>query len=424
MSHQSIKWSGSLKAKKKSELQNICRALEIQFKPEAIKLDLEQEILTALRAKSSLQSDPRFEGISYARNSSPSSPPGSGPTRSSSRRAAVIINKPTRPLSSSRRVERQESGEDDNQDDDEAQPRARRGSEGSKAASNPPSRPSSRRKSLVTTLDEQVQSLPSSAELVNASAELVNAIGTAGGEVENAISQASQKIESTKAIQFMKQTSSQAITKVGDASLGVAEVTLSGFQATQYALSSPWNIWALQILAELAYVFYSLVPMDHKMLRARSAPDYLVRLPAPLAAAIALLTSERFLRPLLEYIILTVLAPLTLASLVNFAPPPTSTRRGLLDRLSQLKPSPLTFSATRLAGLVLIHALFRPTARFGWPATSALESQDEFLNLGVVAYTCKNADLVGLESLQFVTSALGLTLGLHQLLSQAVSTSA
>lgn len=50
----------------------------------------------------------------------------------------------------------------------------------------------------------------------------------------NVIHHASRTIDASPAVKLVKQTGSQAITKVNNLSVNAAELTLSGLQATQY----------------------------------------------------------------------------------------------------------------------------------------------------------------------------------------------
>lgn len=410
----SPKWSGTLKSKKKADLQDICRELNIEFRSDTLKADLEQNIQITFQQKPHLQSDARFEELitsSVNSNSTRNTSPDSTAPRASSRRTATSKVNKTTPASRASGDHVLDNDLDDEPKEDEINKRTKLDS---KAAT----RSSPRRKSLVDGLRD---SLPSSDQLTKA-------VGEAEKQVEHAIHHASSKLGSSQVTRRIKHASEQAMNKVEVVSTQVAEIALDGVQGTQYALSSPWNIWSLKIFAELSYVYYSLVPIDYQTLLHKSSNEYLVKLPNSIHAGIHLLRSAHFLRSLLEYSVLTIIAPLVIASLVNFAPPPNSRNsQGWVQRLTQLKPSPLTFSATRLAIVVLLHLVFRPSIRYGWPITTLstgtvqgeefLRSSSEFGQDGLL--NCRNSQILGLEVLQFVMSAFGVTLGLHQLLSSS-----
>ncbi|KAH9818906.1 hypothetical protein DFH28DRAFT_1123275 [Melampsora americana] len=353
----SPKWSGTLKSKKKADLQDICRELNIEFRNDALKAELEKNIQNTLQQNPQLQSDPRFEELI-----TPSA-------HSNSLNCRRSVTSKVKSAARTPDDEEQDDDLDDEPKEDDIKTR------------NPPK--------------------ASTKEF--------------GGWLTHVIHHASSKLGASQVTRQIK------------------HATLGGVQGTQYALSSPWNIWSLKIFAELSYVYYSLVPIDHQALLHRSSNQYLVKLPNSVHAGIHLLKSAHFLRSLLEYSVLTIIAPLVIASLVNFAPPPHSRNsKGWLQRLSQLKPSPLTFSATRLAIVVLLHLVFRPSIRFGWPTTTthttSLVQREEFLRPGSdliqdEVLNCQNSQLLGLEVLQFVLSGLGVVLGLHQLLSSSVKVS-
>lgn len=76
-------------------------------------------------------------------------------------------------------------------------------------------------------------------------------------DLRNAISQASMKIDSTKPVKLIKEASSQAIHKLGCATTSLAELSLRGFQATQYVESrSPFPSlrWFFSLTSCLIYL--------------------------------------------------------------------------------------------------------------------------------------------------------------------------
>ncbi|EGG05478.1 uncharacterized protein MELLADRAFT_78090, partial [Melampsora larici-populina 98AG31] len=197
----SSKWSGTLKSKRKADLQDICRQLNIEFRTDALKADLEQNIQITFQQKPHLQSDPRFEELitssvnANTLNGTRNTSPDSTAPRASSRRSVTSKAKPA-----------SRTSEDQDQDDDldDEPPK-----NNSKAAA----RSLPRRKSLVDGLRD---SLPSSDRITKA-------VGEAEKQVEHAIHHASSTLGSSQVTRRIKQASGQAINKVEVVSTQVAE---------------------------------------------------------------------------------------------------------------------------------------------------------------------------------------------------------
>jgi len=383
-------WSGSLKSKKKSELQHICRQLDIEYKSEALKADLEQQIRHRFKEDRSLQEDARFAKLDHSSSPSPNT--------------SALTSRRTR----TRSVSRPPRGDDE---DEQSLP----GDNRTRTTRSPSRRP---------TLDQNTTNPePSGTQKI-----LVTVVNTEKDLSRHTPSKnhgAANK-SSTQAQQLAKQTSHQVVESFNAYSRCAARQTIIGIQTIQKTFSSPWKLCVIAILAELAFVVYSTVPHRRGIYIQPKQDSYPIQIPEPVTRLFHRIFSKSFMRPLVGYLGLTVVAPFTMGGLMNV--PNTSQDKENKPKFKatrDLKPSVFVYCAARLAILSLVHLVFCPDYHFGW-ATQTINSPPLHPSplIGAEAPVSKllvrNLQLTGFEYLQFVTTTFGMLFALHQLIRSAV----
>ncbi|PLW55045.1 hypothetical protein PCANC_02564 [Puccinia coronata f. sp. avenae] len=387
-------WSGTLKSKKKSELQQICRQLNIEYKSESLKADLEQQIRHRFKEVPSLQEDDRFARLDHTGSPTPSS------------NASVPASRRTRARSISRPPRANDEDQPSSTRDDGARP----------------TRSPSRR----TALDSNATEPDSS----GTQKILVAVVNTEKERSRHTTSknQAVATASSTQAQQLAKQTSHQVIESFNAFSHFVARETVNGIQIMQRTFSSPWKLCVIAILAELAFVVYSTVPHRQAIYVGLKQDGYSIHIPEPIVRLFHRIFSQSFMKPFLGYLGVTVIAPFVVGGLMNVpnANQASAASKPKFKATRDLKPNVFVYCAARLAALALVHLVFYPDYHFGWatPSTksrphlhpSPLLEEDAPLS----KHSARNLHLNGFEYLQYVTTTFGMLIALYQLIRSAV----
>ncbi|KAA1069749.1 hypothetical protein PGT21_032650 [Puccinia graminis f. sp. tritici] len=386
-------WSGSLKSKKKSELQQICRQLDIEYKSDSLKAELEQQIRHRFHEVPSLQEDERFVRLDHT--SSPSTSPST--SIPGSRRG-------TRARSASR------------------PPRAANDEDPQSSTEDNPTRPT-RSPSRRTTLD---QNSAESAPPTGTQKILVTVVNTEKDLSRNHTSSKTKAVPTQpadQAQQLAKQTSRQALDSFNAFARYTARQTINIIQTIQKTFSCPWKLCVIAILAELAFVIYSTVPHRHGNYVQPKPDGYPISIPEPMIRLFYRIFSKSFLRPFAGYLGLTVVIPFIIGGLMNV--PSSSQEKDNKPKFKatrDLKPSVFVYSATRLAVLSLVHLVFYPNYHFGWAnqtihpspplnPSPSFEGGDLFPK-----HFFTNIQLTGFEYLQYVTTTFGMLIALHRLI--------
>ncbi|KAH9450589.1 hypothetical protein KEM48_013914 [Puccinia striiformis f. sp. tritici PST-130] len=381
-------WSGSLKSKKKSELQQICRQLSIEYRPESLKADLEQQIRHRFQEVPGLQEDDRFIKLDH-----PSSPSTNSTTSNpTSRRGARArsISRPTR----ANDAEQSSSAEDT---------RTRSG-------------PSPSRR---TTRDPNAAAPPSS----ETPQILVTVVNTDkdGSRHTPTKTKAAPNPPLTEPQLPVKEIRQQAIETLDAAACCTSRQAINVIQTIQNTFSCPWKLCVIAILAELTFVLYSTVPLRQGIYVSPTSDGSPITIPEPVIRLFHRIFSKSFMKPFLGYIGLTVIAPFIIGGLMNVPSPNQEKDNQPKFKASRdLKPSVFVYCAARLAMLSLVHLVFYPNYHFGWayPKLSSLPPIHPSPLIAVDAplskHLARNIQLTGFENLQYVTTAFAMLIALHQ----------
>lgn len=382
---QTVFWSGTLRSKKKSELQQICRDLRLDFKLDAIKADLEQQIRDRFKEKPSLQTDHRFAKLDISFSPSNSSAPSVAPTGSRRSTRARSVSRPPR------------GQDEDNSVEDQPIRSPSRRSTAPQRDSDPPELSSGPQKISVT-------------------------VGNAEKERHHSSFSPPKPVASPPSnppSQLVKKTSQHVVDTFNSFARCTARHSINAVQAIQTTFSCPWKLCIIATLAELIFVIYSTVPPRQAVFIARRADDS-IRVPEPMIRLFNRIFSRSFLQPLTEYLCLSVIAPFVIAGLMNVPRShPDKNPKENFRASRDLKPSVFVYCATRLAVLALVHLVFYPNHHFGWSVPAAVPLSPG--PLGAEGHSVPKAlkqsiQLKGLESVQYVSTAFGMVIALHQLI--------
>ncbi|MBW0550034.1 hypothetical protein O181_089749 [Austropuccinia psidii MF-1] len=359
-----LKWSGTLKSKKKVELQQICRQLDIDFKLEAIKAELELKIRKRFKDDPKLKQDERFIALDHPNNNDQS------PHSDSSFNSSNLNYHRTRSASRTR------LDQDSIESDDEISLK------NSSRISSPRKSSSSLHK--LNPIHHQI--LESKIIPINQD-HLIN----------------NKSVLALDSLKSFQAHSNQISAKL--------------LHSTQKFFSSPWNLCLLSVLAELSFVLFSLIPRPNQLNVMNFHQNSWFKLPIHLKTIFYLIFSHLFLKSLWNYLTLTIILPFIVASLMNV---PNSRNPKKRLHKADLKPSVFVYCTTRLAIVILINSVFYPSYHYGWKNISSLESwQKSHLDLfNPLTNTFQNIDLIGFDLIQYVGSAFGLAISLHRLISQ------
>ncbi|OAV98608.1 hypothetical protein PTTG_25599 [Puccinia triticina 1-1 BBBD Race 1] len=383
-------WSGSLKSKKKSELQQICRQLDIEYKSEALKADLEQQIRHRFQEVPSLQEDERFVRLDHTASPSASSNTSRRGTRARS------VSRPPRA-----NEEDQQSSAEDNRTRPVRSPSRRTTLDKNSTVPEP----SGTQKILVTVVNTE-KDLSRSADVYHTPSK-TKTVATQ---------------PTIQAQQLAKQSGQQALESFNAFARYTVRQTIDLIQTIQKTFSCPWKLCVIAILAELTFVIYSTVPRRPANYVPPTLKPAEYRIPEPMIRLFHRIFSKSFLRPFLGYLGLTVIAPFALGGLMNVPSSSQEKDKQRFKATRDLKPSVFVYCATRLAVLSLVHLVFYPNYHFGW----ASQTLDPLIPLNPSPLTpfskhlASNVQLHGFEYLQYVTTGFGMLIALHRLIRSPV----
>lgn len=401
-------WSGPLKTKKKAELQQICRQLAIDYKSDSLKADLELQIRKRFKENPSLQDDERF--IKLDHNSISSSPNGAS-SRRSNRARSVSRQRESDVNSRTREPENDEL--DLLKDPFSRSPRPRK-SIASEVSTNsePP---------LASTVSE----VSTNAEHSAPQQILVTLINPEQGPKHQTVSKphTDPTKECSRFSRLVQQTHQQVLDSFNTFARHANCYAFKIIQAIQTTFSTPWKLCIIAVLLELIFVIYSTMPLRPKISVHSQSDHPSVRVAEPLIRLFDQIISKSFLRPFIYYLSLTVMLPFMVSGLMNVPSSRQQQERNEqnVKSMRDLKPSVFLYCATRLTVLALVHLVFYPSYRFGWPhptlhLPSSLPPSPLKENQAISQSWARNFDLSGLESVQYITTAFTMAISLHQLI--------